>query len=94
MSKGKGTRERRLVFPAEHFNKNSISDLLVILMANVEDALLESGAIPHQDYNRLDLFKAATPFVVSMFEDTTNPLTFVIDYESDKFFADREARKP
>lgn len=61
-------RSARLVDPPRHFDKDRLSDLLIILMANVEQALLESGAKPGIHYSRKDLLQAATPFVVSMFE--------------------------
>lgn len=65
------TENKRLINPPRGFHPNRVSDLLVILMANVEEALLDSGATPNVDYNRLDLLQAATPFVVSMFNDNT-----------------------
>lgn len=71
---------KRLVVPPRHFEPNLVSDLLVVMMANVEDALLASGAIPDLGYSRLDLLKAATPFVVTMFAENNEPPEFVVEW--------------
>jgi hypothetical protein len=50
-------------------------------MANIEEALLATGATPTVDYSRLDLLQAATPFVVRMFEAPyTQPMKIVSDW--------------
>lgn len=71
---------KRLVIPPRHFDPSLVSDLLVVMMANVEDALLASGATPDLGYNRLDLLKAATPFVVTMFAENDAPPEFVVEW--------------
>lgn len=58
---------KRLVRLYSRYNKNSLTDLIAITMANIEDALLEGGAIPAVDYNHLDLLREAGPLVLSMF---------------------------
>lgn len=71
----------RLVHPPRQFADDRVPDLLVILMANVEDALLEAGGVPGVDYGRADLLQAATPFVVSMFNlGGTNPVRFITEW--------------
>ena len=71
---------KRLVVPPRRFDPSLVSDLLVVMMANVEDALLASGAIPEIGYSRLDLLKAATPFVVTMFAENNEPPEFVVEW--------------
>jgi hypothetical protein len=71
---------KRLVAPQGRFDPDLVSDLLVVMMANAEDALLASGATPGIDYNRLDLLKAATPFVVTMFAENESPPEFVVEW--------------
>jgi hypothetical protein len=71
---------KRLVVPPRRFDPNLVSDLLVVMMANVEDALLASGAVPDLGYSRLDLLKAATPFVVTMFAESDSPPEFVAEW--------------
>lgn len=71
---------RRLVVPPSRFDPSLVSDLLVVMMANVEDALLASGATPESEYTRLDLLKAATPFVVTMFAENDSPPEFVVEW--------------
>ena len=51
-----------------HNDNSALEDLLVTLAGNVEDALLMSGATPGTDYTRLDCFKLAMPFALSMFD--------------------------
>lgn len=70
----------RLVVPPHVIDPHLVSDLLVVMMANVEDALLASGATPDLGYTRLDLLKAATPFVVSMFDKSQPPLRFAVEW--------------
>lgn len=41
-----------------------LTDLLLALAANIEDALLQAGARPHKDYTTLDVFKLAAPFAL------------------------------
>jgi hypothetical protein len=41
---------------------NTLTDYWITVAENVENALLEIGAIPGQDYTRLDLIKLASPF--------------------------------
>ena len=58
--------DKPLVPRRARYDVNLLSDLIALMMANVEDALLEAGAKPALDYNHLDLLKEASPFVLSM----------------------------
>ncbi|MNJ16398.1 hypothetical protein D3C77_106590 [compost metagenome] len=73
---------KRLVHLPRGFHQDRVSDLLVVFMANIEEALLDSGATPSVDYNRQDLLQAATPFVLSIFDDRTrhSPLELVTEF--------------
>ncbi len=46
-----------------------LTDLLLALAANIEDALIESGAAPGKDYQVLDLFKLANPYALARWSD-------------------------
>ncbi|CAI8980480.1 hypothetical protein EMIT0P100_60282 [Pseudomonas sp. IT-P100] len=75
------SHQSRLVYPPLGFDPDLVPDLLVVLMANIEEALLATGASPIVDYSRLDLLQAATPFVVRMFEaPNTQPMKIVTDW--------------
>lgn len=63
----------RLITPPRHVDKDRVPDLLMLLMANVEDALLETRATPGQDYTRADLLAAATPLLAAMISSSANP---------------------
>ena len=67
---------KRLVRLYSQYDRNSLTDLIAITMANIEDALLEAGAAPAVDYNHLDLLREAGPFVLSMFNhEGDDPIT-------------------
>ncbi len=57
-------------------NHNHLSDLIYIMAYNVESALLESGAIPNEDYKILDLYKMAEPYALSIFNDENRKIMF------------------
>lgn len=59
----------RLMPPFEGLDETALHDLLVMMMANMEDVLIDCGAIPDEDYNYLDLLRLAQPFVLKRFED-------------------------
>ena len=65
---------KRLVRTYNTYDTNTLTDLLSMVMANIEDALLETGAEPTTDYNRMDLLREATPFVLSMFSENRDPV--------------------
>ena len=50
---------KRLVRTHNTYDTNTLTDLLSVVMANIEDALLETGAEPTTDYNRMDLLREA-----------------------------------
>lgn len=41
-----------------------LSDLLLAVAANIEDAMIEAGATPGGDYGMLDIFQMAAPFAL------------------------------
>lgn len=49
---------------------STLTDLFLCMAVNIEDSLLEAGAIPDKDYTRLDLYKLAQPFAVDVFVRT------------------------
>ena len=71
----------RLIIPPRSLNLNLIPDLLVVLMANVEEALVSTGAKPGIDYDHSDLMAAASPFVASMFNSPDSHVVFVTDWD-------------
>lgn len=59
---------KRLIRVCSGYDTSRLTDLYAITMANIEDAMIETGAKPEVDYTRADLLKAAGPIVKSMFE--------------------------
>ena len=75
------TVNKRLVHPPHGFDPNLLSDMLVVFMANIEEALVVSGATPTVDYNRLDLLQAAMPLVEIIFNVTNSePVKIVTEW--------------
>jgi hypothetical protein len=75
------TVNKRLVRPPRRFDPKLLPDLLVIFMANIEEALVVSGATPTADYNRLDLLQAAMPLAEIMFNDTNSkPMEIITEW--------------
>ena len=75
------TVNKRLVQPPRGFDPNLLPDLLVVFMANIEEALVVSGATPAVDYNRLDLLQAAMPLAEIMFNDRhSEPVKIVTEW--------------
>jgi hypothetical protein len=56
-------RPQRLTREFSTFDARAISDLLSVLMANIEDGLLQSGAVPGVDYTFRDLATWAMPMI-------------------------------
>jgi hypothetical protein len=52
----------------ETIDPNDFSDFYAIMAKNIEDSLTTAGAVPGQDYTRLDLYKLAYPFVLKKWE--------------------------
>lgn len=70
----------RLISRFEIYDTNDVQDMLSLMSANVEDALIESGAEPGKDYQILDVFKLAQPFVLEMFKDRES-MTYTASYK-------------
>ena len=54
MTTKKKSRDR-LVVSYENYDINTLTDLLSILMRDIEDALMQCGAVPGEDYTYNDL---------------------------------------
>ncbi len=63
---------KRLIPIDVNINLDDIGDIHYAIAMDIEDSLLASGAVAGEDYNRLDLFKLASPFVRSIFDDPDN----------------------
>lgn len=75
------TVNKRLVHPPRGFDPNLLPDLLAVFMANIEEALVASGATPTVDYNRLDLLQAAMPIIEGMFNNkNSEPMQIVTEW--------------
>lgn len=51
----------------EGHDLNHLQDFLWAMARNVEQAMLQAGAVPGVDYTRLDLFQLAQPFALQRF---------------------------
>jgi hypothetical protein len=48
---------------------STLEDLVLIMAKNIEQALIQAGAIPGTDYTIKDLFSLATPFALHEFKE-------------------------
>lgn len=60
---------KRLINDANYLDVSTLSDYYLLVAINIEDALLEAGAVPKQDYGLKDLFELATPIVLNQWKD-------------------------
>lgn len=51
------------------YDSTHLTDFLQIIAANVEDALISSGATPGVDYSLRDIFEWAMPVFLDIFRD-------------------------
>lgn len=58
----------RLISNADLMGALDLADEFYAIAYNIETSLLNAGAKPGQDYNRLDLYKLAQPFVLELFK--------------------------
>ena len=72
--------EAPLIHRYDESDSCMLSDYWGLIAANIEDALLESGAVPGVDYSRLDLFKLAQPFVLNRWADENSSMAMVVSW--------------
>ena len=70
----------RLIDDFEFTNPNTLEDILLIFAKNIENSLIQAGAIAGQDYNILDLYKLAHPFVLEKFKENTSNISYAISW--------------
>ena len=58
----------RLIKHFDNLQNDHLNDVMIIMAKNVEDSLLECGAIPGEDYTLLDLYKLASPLVAERWQ--------------------------
>ena len=59
--------EGKLIRTIPMLSTHDLSDMILCMAINVEDALNEAGAIPGEDYTMKDLFQWAMPFAQHLF---------------------------
>ncbi|SMF94402.1 hypothetical protein SAMN02949497_1717 [Methylomagnum ishizawai] len=57
-----------LIPPFESTDETTFHDTLLLFARNIEDALIDAGAVPGEDYTRLDLFRLAQPYVLERWQ--------------------------
>jgi len=53
---------KRLIRDYEDFDNNDLGDRLRLISKNIEDSLVNTGAIPGKDYTYMDLYRMAIQF--------------------------------
>lgn len=57
--------------------RRAFSDELLAIAHNIEMALISSGAEPGKDYTRLDLFRMAEPYMLSLWNDAEKRIEYL-----------------
>lgn len=71
--------KQRLIKSFTAIDASTMEDFTLAMMANFEDALLNSGAQPGVDYTYTDLLRAASPIVCEQF--TSSILSFAKEWD-------------
>jgi len=64
----KSAAPQRLLGAADLMGALDLADEFYAIAYNIETSLLNVGAVPGQDYTRLDLYQLAQPFVLELFK--------------------------
>ncbi|SEA28828.1 hypothetical protein [Marinobacterium iners] len=75
-------KQKRLFPRLSVMDTGGLGDNLYAAAQDVEEVLLAGGAVPGEDYTRLDLLNLVQPFVrdaVRGFESSTQPWSFSAD---------------
>lgn len=70
----------KLINDFELTDPNTLEDLLLIFAKNIENSLIQAGAVAGQDYNFLDLYKLAQPFVLEKFKKEDSGISYAISW--------------
>lgn len=70
----------KLINDFEFTSPDTLEDLLLILAKNIEESLIQAGAIAGKDYNILDLYKLAQPFALEKFKSPDNNISYAISW--------------
>ena len=69
--------KKHLINGLTNCHPDALEDRFVVVAKTVENALLQAGAKPEQDYTILDVFKLAQPFLLEMHKE--NPMSFALE---------------
>lgn len=56
---------KRLTKKYDAIDKKSLTDVLMVVAANIEDALLQNGATPGKDYTYMDLYNMSLKYITT-----------------------------
>lgn len=68
MQKRQKDANKRLIQKLQLMGSNDFSDELYAIAYNIEETLINAGAIPGKDYSHIDLIKLAQPFLIELFK--------------------------
>lgn len=66
----------RLIRDISVTDRSTLEDLILVMAMNIEESLLEAGAIAGKDYTYKDLWTMAMPFALEIFKDKESRITF------------------
>ena len=64
----KNTQKIQLIRDFETVDQTAFEDFFMVIAKNIEDSLIQSGAVAGKDYSYIDLYNLAQPFVLERFK--------------------------
>lgn len=58
------------------FGEKDLTDYLRVIAINIEDSMIEAGAVPGKDYTFIDIYKMAMQYVSINSENTSFKIEF------------------
>lgn len=70
----------RLLRKVRKTDATKLEDLLLVMAKNVENSLIEGGAVPGKDYTIRDLYTWGLPFALSVFDSEKADIEFAVEF--------------
>ena len=68
----KETQNLKLIRDISAVDQTAFEDFFMVIAKNIEDSLIQSGAVAGKDYSYIDLYNLAQPFVLERFKTMPN----------------------
>lgn len=62
---------------------NALEDVLCVMAANIEDALIQAG-VPDEEYTAMKCFELAVPFALEVYRTRVDKISFATGWQTTK----------